>query len=188
MTTPADEAPRKAPSRDESGAARRIDPLVCAPSVLARLIGHPDPHTSHLGLVLMRERVTSARWDEEPEGAELAGLLPAFVAAPPGAALVQAELYGRLGHHVPGRRRPAWRTAELPTPVRIAWLRAELLYRPQAVRTQPRDELLYQALRETRALEHTGPNGWSPNWLKPTTPWCRARRCVCSAKGCTPDC
>lgn len=157
MTTPADEAPRQAPSRGESEAARHTDPLVCAPSDLARLIGHPDPHTSHLGLVLLRERVTSARWDEGSEGAELAGLLPPDVAAPPEAALVQAELYGRLAQHVPARRWPAWRTAELPMPVRIAWLRAELLHRPEAVRTQPRDELLYQALRETRALDAPGP-------------------------------
>ncbi|MFD3436403.1 HEAT repeat domain-containing protein [Streptomyces sp. NPDC058685] len=157
MTTPADEAPRQDPSRGESGAARHIDPLVCAPSVLARLIGHPDPHTGHLGLVLLRERVTSARWDEGAEGAELAGLLPVSVAAAPEAALVQAELYGRLGRHVPARRWPAWRTAGLPMPVRIAWLRAELLHRPETVRTQPRDELLYQALRETCALDAQGP-------------------------------
>ncbi|WP_405568787.1 HEAT repeat domain-containing protein [Streptomyces sp. NBC_01167] len=157
MTTPADEAPRQAPSRGESEAARHTDPLVCAPSDLARLIGHPDPHTSHLGLVLLRERVTSARWDAASEGAELAGLLPASVAASPEAALVQAQLYGRLGQHVPARRWPGRRTAGQPMPVRIAWLRAELLHHPEAVRTQPRDELLYQALRETRVLDAQRP-------------------------------
>ncbi|MFJ3175687.1 HEAT repeat domain-containing protein [Streptomyces roseus] len=120
----------------------------CPPPVFAALVRSDDPRLRHLGLVLLNERVTSGRTGDEEETAELAALLPAVVEGPPESALVLARLHERLGPYRRGLRRPSWRTAELPVRVRIAWLRAELLNEPRVIRTEPRGELLYQAVRE----------------------------------------
>ncbi|MEV6521910.1 HEAT repeat domain-containing protein [Longispora sp. NPDC051575] len=52
------------------------------------------------------------------------------------------------GHHL--RRGaedwPDWRAGDLPVPVRVAWLRAEIAHRPDALRAEPAGELLYQAV------------------------------------------
>ncbi|MFJ2173281.1 HEAT repeat domain-containing protein [Streptomyces sp. NPDC087851] len=82
------------------------------------------------------------------ERAQLAALLPLSVTGPAESALVLAELYERLGPYIPERRRPSWRTADLPERVRIAWLRAELHNEPGVLRTEPPSELLYQAVRD----------------------------------------
>ncbi|WP_258024323.1 HEAT repeat domain-containing protein [Streptomyces bambusae] len=128
--------------------AGHLDARLCLPAVFGRLIGHDDPRLRHLGLVLLAERVTSGPTGVEAEMAELAQLLPVSVEGTPEAALVLAGLYERLGPHLQGRPWPSWRTAGLPVPVRIAWLRAELLNEPAVIREEPRGELLYQAVRD----------------------------------------
>lgn len=98
-------------------------------------------------MVLLAERVTLGRTGDQQEMAELAGLLPVSVDGPPEEALVLARLYERLEPHRQEHGRPSWRTAELPARVQIAWLRAELLNEPTAIRKEPAGELLYQAVR-----------------------------------------
>ncbi|GGS27712.1 hypothetical protein Snoj_10340 [Streptomyces nojiriensis] len=148
MTTQADKPFRDAVRRaDVSWLAGRLDARICEPAVFERLIRHDDPRLRHLGLVLLAERVTSGRPADEQEMAELAGLLPVSVEGPPETALVLARLHERLEPHRQGLRRPSWRTAGLPATVQIAWLRAELLNEPAAIRKEPPGELLYQAVR-----------------------------------------
>ncbi|WP_405942365.1 HEAT repeat domain-containing protein [Streptomyces sp. NBC_00207] len=152
MTTPTDKPFHDAVRRADVGRlAGHLDAQLCPPAVFGRLIRHEDPRLRYLGLVLLTERVTSGRTGDESEMAELAGLLPASVEGPPETALVLARLYERLAPYLPGLRRPSWRTAELPVRVRIAWLRAELLNEPAVIRTEPRGELLYQAVQEATA-------------------------------------
>ncbi|MFD9477152.1 HEAT repeat domain-containing protein [Streptomyces nojiriensis] len=148
MTTQADRPFRDAVRRADGGPpAGRLDPRLCAPAVFERLIRHDDPRLRYRGLVLLAERVTSGRTGDEQEMAELAGLLPVSVDGPPEEALVLARLYERLEPHRQEHGRPSWRTAELPARVQIAWLRAELLNEPTAIRKEPAGELLYQAVR-----------------------------------------
>ncbi|MFE4058417.1 HEAT repeat domain-containing protein [Streptomyces sp. NPDC059096] len=123
------------------------------PAHIGRLVQDRDPRTRHRGLVLLAERLAPDPVAGEPhldasERAELAALLPRSVTGPPESALVLAELYERLGPYVPEGRRPSWRTAGLPERVRIVWLRAELHHTPEALRTEPPSELLYQAVRD----------------------------------------
>ncbi|WP_327417294.1 hypothetical protein [Streptomyces sp. NBC_01233] len=152
MTTPTDEPFHDAVRRADAGRpAGRLDARLCPPAVFGRLIRHEDPRLRHLGLVLLTERVTSGRTGDEPEMAELAGLLPVSVEGPPETVLVLARLYERLAPYLPGLRWPSWRTAGLPVRVRIAWLRAELLNEPAVIRKEPPGELLYQAVQETTA-------------------------------------
>ncbi|WP_327738231.1 HEAT repeat domain-containing protein [Streptomyces nojiriensis] len=148
MITQADEPFRDAVRRaDVGGPAGHLDGRLCGPAVFEHLIRHDDPRLRYLGLVLLDERVTSGRTGDEQETAALARLLPAAVEGPPEEALVLARLHERLAPHRRGLRRPSWRTAELPATVRIAWLRAELLDEPTAIRNEPPGELLYQAVR-----------------------------------------
>ncbi|WP_369777558.1 HEAT repeat domain-containing protein [Streptomyces sp. R33] len=149
MITPADKPFHDAVRRADVGwLAGHVDAQLCPPAVFERLIRHDDPRIRHLGLVLLSERVTSCRTGDEPETAELAGLLPESVEGPPEAALVLARLHERLGPYRQGLRRPSWRSAGLPARVQIAWLRAELINEPTLIRKEPRGELLYQAVRE----------------------------------------
>ncbi|MEE1746964.1 HEAT repeat domain-containing protein [Streptomyces sp. JV184] len=120
----------------------------CSPQDLGRLIRQEDPGLCHLGLVLLTERVTRCPPSDDREMAELAGLLPASLRGLPEPDLLLAGLYERLGHRLRGRPRPPWRTArQLPTAVRIAWLRADLLHDPAMLREEEPGELLYQAVR-----------------------------------------
>ncbi|MFI6085274.1 HEAT repeat domain-containing protein [Streptomyces sp. NPDC051217] len=129
-----------------------VDAALCPPDVFERLLGHEDASVRSLGLALLAERAARG------EPAELGALLPTALSAA-GAwaaedALVLAELYARLGPHVPkpyavAGRAPEWRTAGLPVRVQIAWLRAEIANDPATVRREPAGELLYQAVRET---------------------------------------
>lgn len=162
MPLPADTSFRDAVRRADVGLpAGLLDARHCSPAVLGILVRHEDPRLRYLGLVLLAERVGSDRTGGEREMAEFAGLLPASVGGTPEEALVLARLHERLGPYLrgagrggPGRRNPglpAWRTADLPVRVRIAWLRAELLNEPTVIRKEPRGELLYQAVRETTA-------------------------------------
>ncbi|MFF9349739.1 HEAT repeat domain-containing protein [Streptomyces sp. NPDC014734] len=119
------------------------------PAVLGRLIRHEDPALRGPGLVLLDEHVTSGGPFDEAEGERLAALLPATLTGQPESDLLLAGLYERLAPYLRDRPRPAWRTADPPARVRIAWLRADLLHDPSLIRDEPRGELLYQAIRDT---------------------------------------
>ncbi|MFF3210168.1 HEAT repeat domain-containing protein [Streptomyces sp. NPDC002886] len=167
MLLPTDTSFRDAVRRADVGLlAGLLDAQHCSPAVFGILVRHEDPRLRYLGLVLLAERVGSDRTGGEREMAEFAGLLPASVGGAPEEALVLARLHERLGPYLRGPYLrgsgtgesglrgpglPAWRTADLPVRVRIAWLRAELLNEPTVLRTEPRGELLYQAVREATA-------------------------------------
>ncbi|MET7304140.1 HEAT repeat domain-containing protein [Embleya sp. NPDC005575] len=111
----------------------------CPVAVLRQLIGHPDPAPRHLGVVLLRER---AGRPDQGSTAESASLLSEVPAGPAETAAVLAEAYARLRVPV-----PEWRSAAWPAKVRIAWLRAEIIGRPEAtVRAEPSGEELYRAV------------------------------------------
>ncbi|MGW4233532.1 HEAT repeat domain-containing protein [Streptomyces sp. NPDC004980] len=154
MTKPTDETFHDAVRRGDVG--RLSGHLVardCGPPVFGPLVRHGDPRVRYLGLTLLGERLASGVVLEGPESAELAALLPVSVDGSPEAALVLAGLYERLGPFLGDRPWPSWRTAELPVRVRIAWLRAELLADPAALRKEAPGELLYQAVRGFAAAD-----------------------------------
>ncbi|MFD5897251.1 HEAT repeat domain-containing protein [Streptomyces sp. NPDC060366] len=158
--TPGDEefedAFRRADVRRPAGPA---DPTGCPPGDFERLLRHEDACVRSSALVSLAERAADLGGSADAYE-RLAALLPtAMSAAGPAAwsaedALVLAELYARLGPHVPkpyalAGRVPPWRTAGLPVRVRIAWLRAEIANDPTVVRREPASEPLYQAVRDT---------------------------------------
>lgn len=159
--TPGDEAFEDALRRaDVRRSAGLLDPALCPPGAFERLLRHEDPRVRSLGLAALAERVAGVVGGSGGAHEPLAALLPiALSAAEPAAwpaedALVLAELYARLGPHLPAPyalagRVPSWRTAGFPVRVRIAWLRAEIANDPTAVRREPASEPLYQAVRET---------------------------------------
>ncbi|MFC5032329.1 HEAT repeat domain-containing protein [Streptomyces sp. DSM 41987] len=148
MTTPADQDFHDALRRaDIVRLAARLDVRDCSPDVFGRLVRHENPRVRYLGLTLLSERLASDPRPDDVESAAFAAQLPGSAAGPPEAALVLAGLYERLGPHLDGRPWPLWRAAPLPVRVRIAWLRAELLNDPAALREEPPGELLYQAVR-----------------------------------------
>ncbi|WP_329422358.1 HEAT repeat domain-containing protein [Streptomyces sp. NBC_01693] len=139
-TTPADAwTPRRQPGRDTLMALRPV-------SGLRPLIGHTDRRTRYRGLSLLAERAARPRLPAG-EAAELAALLPRDVPGPPDESLLLAGLYGRLGIHLPSGALPDWRAAAPPAPVRIAWLRAEILTDPSALRHEQPGETLHRAVR-----------------------------------------
>ncbi|MFF2329345.1 MULTISPECIES: HEAT repeat domain-containing protein [unclassified Streptomyces] len=151
MTTHDEEQIHDAVRRADAGRlSALLDVRDCSPAPLGRLIRHEDPALRHTGLALLAERLADTGPYDDAERAELAGLLPEALTGPPEADLLLARLHERLGPHLRGRPRPAWRTAGLPARVRTAWLRAELLDEPAVIRTEAPGELLYQAVRETR--------------------------------------
>ncbi|MCX5414395.1 HEAT repeat domain-containing protein [Streptomyces sp. NBC_00059] len=111
-----------------------------APRLVAERLDGPHPPTAPADL------------------AALAELLPHDVPRPPEESLLLAGLYGRLGTHLPGGRFPPWREAGMPVRVRIAWMRAELLTRPSALRDERPGELLYQAVRSIDAGDAARPD------------------------------
>ncbi|WP_069630512.1 HEAT repeat domain-containing protein [Streptomyces niveus] len=160
--TPTDEVLHHALRRgDVRRAAELLDPTDCAPDVIERLLRHEDAPVRSLGLTLLGERVA------HHEPAVLAALLPTALSAAGDwtvaeDALALAELYTRLGPHLPmpyavAGHPPPWRTAELPVRVQIAWLRAEIANDPTTVRREPTSELLHQAVRETDAAHTARP-------------------------------
>ncbi|MGW9206524.1 HEAT repeat domain-containing protein [Embleya sp. NPDC055664] len=116
-----------------------FDGVPCPTPVLRGLVAHEDPTLRHLGVVLLRERVGRPGGGADREAV---ALLPHVSAGSAEAALVLAEVYARLRVPV-----PEWRTARWPARVRIAWLRAEIVARPEAtVRAEPAGEELYRAV------------------------------------------
>ncbi|MFE9722854.1 HEAT repeat domain-containing protein [Streptomyces sp. NPDC005794] len=147
---------------------------ICPVSELGPLIGHVDRRTRYRGLSLLAERAAGPRLPAG-EGAELAALLPREVPESPDESLLLAGLHGRLGVHLPGRRLPAWRTARrLPERVRIAWLTAELLTDPSALRHERPGEPLYQAVRGIDAGEAHRPDRLVAGLLATRDPVLRA--------------
>ncbi|MGC0419762.1 HEAT repeat domain-containing protein [Embleya sp. AB8] len=103
-------------------------------AVLRRLVGHAEPAVRHLGVLLLRERAGV--------DGSVAALLPEVVAGCAETALVLADTHARLRVPV-----PQWRDAGWPARVRIGWLRAELVARPEAtLRAEPSGEELYRAV------------------------------------------
>ncbi|MFE5328727.1 HEAT repeat domain-containing protein [Embleya sp. NPDC056575] len=116
-----------------------FDGVPCPIPVLRGLVAHEDPTLRYLGVVLLRERVGRPGGGADREAA---ALLPHVSAGSPEAALVSAQVYARLRVPV-----PQWRAAGWPAPVRIAWLRAEIVARPEAtLRAEPAGEELYRAV------------------------------------------
>ncbi|MGP3750695.1 HEAT repeat domain-containing protein [Streptomyces sp. IBSNAI001] len=139
-TTPADTwTPRRQPGRDTLMALRPV-------SELGPLIGHTDRRTRYRGLSLLAERAARPGLPAG-EAAELAVLLPHDVPGPPDESLLLAGLYGRLGIHLLPGALPDWRAAAPPAPVRIAWLRAEILNDPSTLRHEQPGETLHRAVR-----------------------------------------
>ncbi|GAB2525018.1 HEAT repeat domain-containing protein [Nocardiopsis aegyptia] len=86
-----------------------------------------------------------------PDGVRAAAgeALPADLTGPAEALLALARVHERCGTRPDARPWPAWRTADLPVPVQVAWLRAELHTDPAAtLLREPPGERLYQAARQ----------------------------------------
>ncbi|MEE6263354.1 HEAT repeat domain-containing protein [Plantactinospora sonchi] len=133
--------------------AGHLDATEELPSALvATLLRHDDPGLRHLALSHLDARTRQAGRHGSELG-RLATLLPETVLGPPESALVQAGLYQRLGRHLPPARRPEWRTADLPVPVRIAWLRAEILQHPEVLRREQPGELLHRAVEQLNLVD-----------------------------------
>ncbi|MFI6584128.1 HEAT repeat domain-containing protein [Embleya sp. NPDC050493] len=165
-----------------------FDGMPCPVAVLRQLIGHADPALRHLGVVLLRER--SGRPDQgiaesTSEGliAESASLLSGVSPGSAETAAVLAEACARL--RVPA---PEWRSAAWPARVRIAWLRAEIIGRPEpTVRAEPLGEELYQAVRLIDAEAPADLDGYLRGLIARPDPVLRAaalrvlREAVCGA-------
>ncbi|MFB7916295.1 HEAT repeat domain-containing protein [Streptomyces sp. NPDC056061] len=150
MRTPTDAQIHDAVCRaDADRLSRLLDAGHREPAVLGRLLRHEDPGLCGTGLVLLDEHIASGGPLDDAEGGRLAALLPGTLTGQPESDLLLAGLYERLAPYLRDRPRPAWRTADLPARVRIAWLRADLLHEPAVIRDEPRGELLYQAIRDT---------------------------------------
>ncbi|MFJ6513920.1 HEAT repeat domain-containing protein [Streptomyces sp. NPDC091406] len=169
MTTRPDQEIDDALDRADAGLlARLLDARTCPPDLLGRMVRHPAARIRHLGLTLLTERTdmqVAPDAGDRGEGGAGAGhlalparLLPDSPGASPEESLLLAGLHARLGARKPRHRLPDWRTAALPTRVRIAWLRTELLGDPTALRTEPPGELLYRAVREIDPAEAHRPD------------------------------
>ncbi|MBM7055758.1 HEAT repeat domain-containing protein [Streptomyces durocortorensis] len=167
MTTRPDQEIDDALDRaDAALLARLLDARTCPPDLLGRMVRHPAARVRHLGLALLTERtdrqVAPDAGDSGEGGAGHlalpARLLPDSPGASPEESLLLAGLHARLGARKRRHRLPDWRTAALPTRVRIVWLRTELLGDPTVLRTEPPGELLYRAVREIDPAEAHRPD------------------------------
>ncbi|MFI1383878.1 HEAT repeat domain-containing protein [Embleya sp. NPDC020886] len=153
----------------------RFADTACPVTVLRPLIGHSDPALRHLGVVLLRERAASA---DPGTAAELATLPATVPALPAETALVSAEAYARLSvsAQVPlPERRADGNPTEWPARVRVAWLRARIIGRPEAtLGAEPPGEELYQAVRAIDAEAPADPDGYLRALLARPEPVLRA--------------
>ncbi len=131
----------------------------CSKEMLPRLVKHEDERVRYLGLTRMAQ---AARREGSAGRRELAALLPRTLDRTPEVALLLAGLYRELWPSLPDQRLPAWREASLPAAVRVAWLRTEILTRPESVRGEPAGELLYQALHALDPAEIPAPEALLP--------------------------
>ncbi|MDT0331219.1 HEAT repeat domain-containing protein [Nocardiopsis lambiniae] len=123
--------------------ARRDHPVDDA----ARLLR--DPGSRWRGVLRLADALDSGA-DPDAVWAAAGTALPGDLDGPAEAVLALARVHERCGARTDGRPWPAWRTADLPVPVQVAWLRAELHAAPaEALRREPPGELLYQAARQT---------------------------------------
>ncbi|WP_053616543.1 HEAT repeat domain-containing protein [Nocardiopsis sp. NRRL B-16309] len=107
-----------------------------------------DPGTRLRGVLRLAGALDAG---STPHGAWAAvgGTLPADLTGPPEAVLALARVHEGCGARPDGRPWPSWRTSDLPVPVQVAWLRAELHTDPAAtLRREPPGERLYQAARQ----------------------------------------
>ncbi|XXX82317.1 HEAT repeat domain-containing protein [Sorangium sp. So ce134] len=162
-----------------------LDEARCSGEVLQELLRHGDARVRYLGL----SRIAAAAAARRGGGARraLAALLPRAIDGTPEAALLLAGLYRELWGHLPEPWLPAWREAALPAPVRVAWLRTEILTRPEALRDEPAGELLYQALHALDPAEIPAPEALLPELAARREPLLQAaaldltRRCLHAA-------
>ncbi|WP_437282866.1 HEAT repeat domain-containing protein [Sorangium sp. So ce375] len=136
-----------------------VDDARCSKDALRQLVRHADERVRYLGLAHMAQ---AARREGSEGRRELASMLPRTLDGAPEAALLLAGLYRELWPSLPDQRLPAWREAALPAAVRVAWLRTEILTRPEAVRGEPAGELLYQALHALDPAEIPAPEALLP--------------------------
>ncbi|WP_441286278.1 HEAT repeat domain-containing protein [Sorangium sp. KYC3313] len=139
--------------------AEHVDEARCSKEMLRQLVKHEDERVRYLGLTRMAQ---AARREGSAGRRELAALLPRTLDRTPEVALLLAGLYRALWPSLPVQRLPAWREASLPAAVRVAWLRTEILTRPEAVRGEPAGELLYQALHALDPAEIPAPEALLP--------------------------
>ncbi|MGW4363082.1 hypothetical protein ACWEKU_30445 [Streptomyces californicus] len=181
MTTPPDAALHAALDRADAALLARLSATRACPSdLLGRMVRHPAPRIRHLGLTLLAERLDEPgsgpgnapgprRGEPGPGGGATEGresgqvdrltrLLPDSPGSSPEESLLLARLHARIAVRRPAHRLPDWRAGRLPVRVRIAWLRAELLGDPAVLRTEPVGELLYRAVRESRAADAHRPD------------------------------
>ncbi|MDH6131470.1 hypothetical protein P3T37_000839 [Kitasatospora sp. MAA4] len=156
MTTTPDDALHDALRRADLGwLSTHLDARLCPVAALGRLIRHEDAAVRYFGLVLLTERPA-----DEGEAVELAALLPQSATDSAEAALLLARLHERLWPYLAPSRRPVRHTVmpQLPLTVRIAWLHAELLHEPAALRGEQPGELLYQAVRDLALTDARRPD------------------------------
>ncbi|WP_437978798.1 HEAT repeat domain-containing protein [Sorangium sp. So ce295] len=142
--------------------AEHVDEALCSKEMLRQLVKHEDERVRYLGLTRMAQ---AARREGSAGRRELAALLPRTLRTldrTPEIALLLAGLYRELWPSLPDQRLPAWREASLPAAVRVAWLRTEILTRPEALRGEPAGELLYQALHALDPAELPAPEALLP--------------------------
>ncbi|RKS09403.1 HEAT repeat protein [Nocardiopsis sp. Huas11] len=107
-----------------------------------------DPHSRWRGVLRLADALDSGA-GPDAVWAAAGTALPGDLDGPAEAVLALARVHERCVARADGRPWPAWRTADLPVPVQVAWLRAELHAAPAAaLRREPPGELLYQAARQ----------------------------------------
>lgn len=122
------------------------DPLRCPPGDLRLLLRDEDPQVRGAAIIGLAVRLAEGRAQERGERAGFAAALPGRVDGAPEAALALARVYLELRAEVRPGPWPAWRGADLPVLVRVAWLGAEIADRPRVLRDEPVGEVLYQAV------------------------------------------
>ncbi|WP_438011541.1 HEAT repeat domain-containing protein [Sorangium sp. So ce321] len=165
--------------------AEHLDEASCTEEVLRQLVRHDDARVRYLGLARLGQAAAA-----RPGGAarrQLAALLPHALDGAPEATLLLARLHRELWPFLPHQRLPAWREAALPAPVRVAWLRTEVVTQPEVLRSEPAGELLYQALHALDPAEIPAPEALLPELAARRDPALQAaaldltRRCLHAA-------
>ncbi|WP_437820945.1 HEAT repeat domain-containing protein [Sorangium sp. So ce1078] len=163
-----------------------LDEARCSEEVLRQLVRHGDARVRYLGLSRIAQAARRGAGARQALAA-LAAMLPRAVDGTPEEALVLAGLYRELWAFLPEQRLPAWREAALPAPVRVAWLRTEILTRPEVLRDEPSGEPLYQALHALDPAEIPAPEALLPELAARRDPVLQAaaleltRRCLHAA-------
>ncbi|WP_437493516.1 HEAT repeat domain-containing protein [Sorangium sp. So ce1014] len=163
-----------------------LDEARCTDEVLRQLVRHGDARVRYLGLSRIAQ--AAARRSAGARRA-LAAMLPRAIDGDgtPEEALLLAGLYRELWPFLPEQRLPAWREAALHAPVRVAWLRTEILTRPEVLRDEPAGELVYQALHALDPAEIPAPEALLPELAARRDPVLQAaaldltRRCLHAA-------